>query len=68
MPLDIVGQVAHIDPAVLLGRVADGLHHVFFVGGVMGTILKRSARRVTTASTVGGTRRTGRARITQRRS
>lgn len=28
MPLDIVGQVTDIDPAVLLGRVADRLHHL----------------------------------------
>lgn len=53
MPLDIVGKVSHIDPTVLLGRIANGLHHVFFGDGA---ILK-SGRRITTASTVRRARR-----------
>ena len=35
MPFDIVGKVAHIDATVLLGRFADGLHHLFFGDGTI---------------------------------
>lgn len=30
MPFDIVGQIANIDPTVLLGRFANVLHHMLF--------------------------------------
>lgn len=35
MPLDIICQIANIDATVLLGRIADGLHHMFFCSGAV---------------------------------
>lgn len=63
MPLDIVGKVADIDSAVLLGGIANGLHHVLFGDR---SIFGCSARRVTT-STVRRSRRSSSTRCTQRR-
>lgn len=48
VPFDIIGQIANIDAAVLLGRIAHGLHHLFFCGG---TIFERS--RWASTSTTG---------------
>lgn len=54
MPFDIVGEIAHIDATVLLGRLAHGLHHLFFGDGA---IFKGSGRgRVAAAAGVTGSR------------
>ena len=49
MPLDIVGQIANIDTTVLLGRIADVLHHVFFG---YSTFFESRRGAVTVATTV----------------
>lgn len=52
MPFDIVREVAHIDATVLLGRLAHGLHHLFFGGSA---IFERSGGRRVTAPAVSKT-------------
>jgi hypothetical protein len=36
MPLDVVGQIPHIDTTVLLGRISNTLHHRLLVASGVG--------------------------------
>jgi hypothetical protein len=46
VPLDIVGEVAHVDATVLLGGLAERLHHLFFdLSAFLGVPRRRSSRR-----------------------